>query len=625
MQFCCTDSAEICKRFTYCMKLGITNFRVFKDRQEFDIRPITLLTGPNNSGKSAFTKLLELLKLGTQTLNFNQGRHNLGGFENAINWSSNKKEFTIDFNSDFDFFSSNMTSSIVYNDGKAKELTVSDDEKEIFTFKIVEKTFDFTEGVENNGMNTSDVFQLKLSFDYKYVLEKFLSKKIDIASAWDGNKIIYTKLADLKNVSPDITFENYRSYVLLENDALPAIEEITLVDKKEGLSFATEIVPQNYYSSAYLINNVVSNLNLVNSFALYDIFINGENVTKDYVNMLVECQDEVFSDYEYLLPAKRENLEFGAILKFASGEMFKEIRESFLDDLIHKTDFDDQNDRFELVENHLYRLLFSEKIVDFSWLSTDDGMSFYNQFLNQQDALLKSLSKVDFISAQRGNIERVLLNSDSLEMNQVLLKYDAERKKPDAVYDHFIKEAFEIFGIEGKLEVKSFENTIMIPYILKDGKEISFADLGFGFAQIVPIIVKIAITHGVSAKYEPVNNILIIEEPEANLHPNLQSKLADLFVLATNTFSNLRLIVETHSEYIIRKLQYFTARKEIAQEKSVVYYFNADRFVNQSEPKVKKIEISNNGVLTDEFGTGFFDEAIRLRFDLMKLNSEQLN
>jgi AAA15 family ATPase/GTPase len=33
-------------------KIGIKNFRVFEEMKVFEIRPLTLLTGPNNSGKS---------------------------------------------------------------------------------------------------------------------------------------------------------------------------------------------------------------------------------------------------------------------------------------------------------------------------------------------------------------------------------------------------------------------------------------------------------------------------------------------------------------------------------------------------------------------------------------------
>ena len=48
---------------------------------------------------------------------------------------------------------------------------------------------------------------------------------------------------------------------------------------------------------------------------------------------------------------------------------------------------------------------------------------------------------------------------------------------------------------------------------------------------------------------------MLLEEPEANLHPAFQSKLADLFSEVAVDYEQ-QLIVETHSEYMVRKFQY---------------------------------------------------------------------
>ena len=67
-------------------RIGIENFRVFKDNTEFELGPINILTGPNNSGKSSLIKLLSLLRHSftkddsINKLNFDGGNHNLGTF-----------------------------------------------------------------------------------------------------------------------------------------------------------------------------------------------------------------------------------------------------------------------------------------------------------------------------------------------------------------------------------------------------------------------------------------------------------------------------------------------------------------------------------------------------------------
>ena len=42
-------------------RISIKNFRVFKDKQDIEFKPITLLVGPNNSGKSTIYKSLKLI------------------------------------------------------------------------------------------------------------------------------------------------------------------------------------------------------------------------------------------------------------------------------------------------------------------------------------------------------------------------------------------------------------------------------------------------------------------------------------------------------------------------------------------------------------------------------------
>jgi predicted ATPase len=180
-------------------------------------------------------------------------------------------------------------------------------------------------------------------------------------------------------------------------------------------------------------------------------------------------------------------------------------------------------------------------------------------------------------------------------------------------------------------------------YLLINDKKTALADVGFGYSQLIPIILKLATMTASIDKADGVfnpgeyqnnmynfreykeNKILIIEEPEANLHPNLQSKLADMLVTTIETYPYINFIIETHSEYLIRKLQFLTASKKVGTEKSIIYYFNADNYVTANEPKVKPIEIRENGSLSDTFGPGFYDEISRLQFDLMKLNKEQSN
>ena len=82
---------------------------------------------------------------------------------------------------------------------------------------------------------------------------------------------------------------------------------------------------------------------------------------------------------------------------------------------------------------------------------------------------------------------------------------------------------------------------------------------------------------------------------------------------------NIHFIVETHSEYLIRKLQLLVAGhiEGIGIDRSMVsiYYINSED--DKSKQKVKRIEICSDGYLDDSFGEGFYDEATRLSRQLM--------
>jgi predicted ATPase len=119
------------------------------------------------------------------------------------------------------------------------------------------------------------------------------------------------------------------------------------------------------------------------------------------------------------------------------------------------------------------------------------------------------------------------------------------------------------------------------------------------------------------------SSILIIEEPESNFHPKLQSKLAEFFIDASSKF-NMKFIIETHSEYFIRKLQYWVARKIIRSNDIGIYYF-PERTTSKEQNKIRKIHILNDGSLDDDFGPGFFDEATNWQWEMMRLKNSQNN
>lgn len=94
------------------------------------------------------------------------------------------------------------------------------------------------------------------------------------------------------------------------------------------------------------------------------------------------------------------------------------------------------------------------------------------------------------------------------------------------------------------------------------------ANVGFGYSYILPLIVS-----GLIAK---PGEILIVENPEAHLHPKAQSRIAEFF--ATVASSGIQVFVESHSEHILNGLRVaaLSPNIEIKNEDLAIHYFNED-------------------------------------------------
>ena len=197
----------------------------------------------------------------------------------------------------------------------------------------------------------------------------------------------------------------------------------------------------------------------------------------------------------------------------------------------------------------------------------------------------------------------------------------------------FIIKWMKEFGIGQNFAIKSVGGEAHIVWIVnRDGEKVNLADKGMGSIQLMVLLFRLAIALPQNRRermmpFERMSKIIIIEEPEQNLHPRLQSKLADLFY-ELNIYFGYRFLIETHSEYIIRRSQVIVADRNYETEEELkasnpfmVYYFDEN---NDKEPYYP-MEYELSGAFKNKFGEGFFDEAskwdmtiIRKEFDLKK-------
>ena len=91
----------------------------------------------------------------------------------------------------------------------------------------------------------------------------------------------------------------------------------------------------------------------------------------------------------------------------------------------------------------------------------------------------------------------------------------------------------------------------------EDGPEVGLTDVGFGVSQVLPVLVL--------CYYADEGSILILEQPEAHLHPKAQSELADVLIDVVKN-RKVQIILESHSEHLLLRLMRRIAEYGIEDE-----------------------------------------------------------
>lgn len=119
-------------------------------------------------------------------------------------------------------------------------------------------------------------------------------------------------------------------------------------------------------------------------------------------------------------------------------------------------------------------------------------------------------------------------------------------------------------------------------------------NMGFGVSYVLPIIV--------AGLVAPPGGLLLVENPEAHLHPVGQSRLARF--LSRVAAGGVQVLVESHSDHVINGL-----RRAVAEDCSItpadvlIQYFGGEG----AEPDVSALEVLPTGRLS-AWPTGFFDQ-----------------
>ena len=137
--------------------------------------------------------------------------------------------------------------------------------------------------------------------------------------------------------------------------------------------------------------------------------------------------------------------------------------------------------------------------------------------------------------------------------------------------------------------------------------EVTVVDMGHGVSDLFPLLVH--------SCYVPEGSTLILEQPGIHLHPKAQADLADLLIEVI-TERNLQILVESHSEHLLTRLQLRIAEEKIAANDTTIYFCENKNGVSN----IKPLEIDGLGNITN-WPKNFFGNV---RGDLVKMKREQM-
>ncbi len=134
----------------------------------------------------------------------------------------------------------------------------------------------------------------------------------------------------------------------------------------------------------------------------------------------------------------------------------------------------------------------------------------------------------------------------------------------------------------------------------------------YGVSYVLPIIVSCLIRLYQRELSGNLLKTILVENPEAHLHPASQSRLG--IFLAQMVNNGLNIILETHSDHIINGIRIAIKRKDISNDKVLFNFFEQGDKVGQNT--IRQIDIDEDGNLSD-WPKGFFDQYENDLMDLM--------
>lgn len=152
-------------------------------------------------------------------------------------------------------------------------------------------------------------------------------------------------------------------------------------------------------------------------------------------------------------------------------------------------------------------------------------------------------------------------------------------------------------GTRLKIDAKSDVDLMSFQYSYGDSNPYRATNVGFGISYTLPIIV--------AALASTPGTIILIENPEAHLHPKGQVKMGQLLAWAAS--GGVQVVIETHSDHVLNGIRLAVHGGKLDPKDVQLHYFQRQNKEGQAVTDVVSPKIDRNGRI-DRWPDGFFDE-----------------
>lgn len=548
-------------------QISIKNFRKYETLEPLFLNGLNIFVGKNNAGKSTVVKAIMLALDNLRSLRWN----NVPSGDEGI---LQKKTLPVPlFRFDANGFHNLHIGTFDrahcnYSDGKS---IVFDLEYQGIGFRMV------VSGNVGEGQVTVPVESLCLTFpkggSYEFNFSKqFVSFKMTKEEVSDLDRGVVTELLKLQ--------------AQLEKQISDARDSLSLAVKNSNALLAAQLNEE--------INKLEARRNQLSS-----------SIKVDYDNNPVE-HFVTFPLY-YLHEHAGENVlvqYFKSLVRYAENPNFH-IEES--GDMLSGQHKVGQSS-----------ILYKAEMGNRSFIL--DKRNVINRDVMELENVLASVN-VEYLQAHAATQKLILTIDDRQDINsKIIHEYYQEGIQPgDSMY-MFLKKWLAAFEIGESIEVKQLDGEGYYVKVETDGRKVHLADMGMGSIQLVVMLLRL-VTLGNRYLSSGQSGWVFIEEPEQNIHPLLQSRLAELFYDFQQS-TKTTVIVETHSEYMIRRTQLMVSERAYIDEEELIMDWPITVFYFPSEQGKQPydMEYQTNGMFRQKFDNGFFDEAGRLHMEILKRN-----